>query len=109
MGEIINWVHVGLSLGALSLSSFSLLDRRNHAEQKELQRQLKELATRVNDAEVGLAAIPKRHEFDKKHDQWTTEMLRIHHRIDEINTGIKDSQLMLGELIGLSKGAKQHG
>ena len=109
MGEMINWVHVALSLGALSLSGYSFFDRRNQSEQREFQRQLKEVGRRVSDAEKQLAGIPSRHEIDTKHEQWRSEMVRIHSRIDEINTGIKDSQLMLGTLIGLSKGAKQNG
>ncbi len=108
MGDVINWVHIALSVGALSLSGFSLLDRRNQVEQKDFHRKLNEMARRVGEAEVKLASMPTRNEIDSKHEQWRLEMARIHQRIDEINTGIKDSQLMLGELIGLSKGTK-HG
>ncbi len=66
----------------------------------------KEVRERQNRMETELSRIPTRSEFDQERERGRLEIVRIHERIDEINNGIKQSQLMLGELIGMTKGGK---
>ena len=85
-----------------------MYDKRQRATVTAFEAHKKEIEKRVAVVENDIVKIPSRAEFDQAQDRGRQEIVRIHQRIDEINAGIKESQLMIGELIGLSK-AKVHG
>jgi len=86
-------------------------DRRQRATVKSIEDLTKSMEKRFDSKEIRLSRlenemsrIPNRHEYERAQELGREEIVRIHARIDEINKGIQDSQLMIGKLIGLSKG-----
>lgn len=64
---------------------------------------------RLHHLEAAMSRLPTREEIDRERDRFSAEVIRIHERVDEINKGIKDMQLMLGELYGMQKKRGNHG
>lgn len=117
--DVIEWIKlIWLVLGPiinLALFAYIRADRSQRATVKSIDelkesvnKRFSEKCDRISRLEGDIRAIPTRAEFDAERERGRQEIVRIHQRIDEINEGIKQSQLMLGELIGISKGAK-HG
>jgi len=119
MTDILEWIKLAViiinPLISVALFIYMRSDRNQRATVKSID-ELKESVNkrfsdkcdRISRLEGDIRAIPSRAEFDAERERGRQEIVRIHQRIDEINDGIKQSQLMLGELIGISKGAK-HG
>lgn len=116
---MIEWIKLAVSVVALifSIGTFFYVqrDKKERASAKALddfKREVNEKLTkkcdRITRLETEIGRIPTRAEFEAAQERGRKEIVRIHERIDEINEGIKNSQLMLGELIGITKGAK-HG
>jgi hypothetical protein len=117
MDVMLEWIKLGLSLlnfAGLILGFFYVrLERKDTATTKSIDelrsyadRRFDDKAKRISSLEVEVSRIPTRAEFDAAQERGRQEIIRIHERIDEINSGIKTSQLMIGELIGIAKGAK---
>lgn len=115
----IEYIKLGLSIlnfvGLILGFFYVRLERKDTATTQSIDdlelkvnKDFREVRGRQNRMETELSRIPTRGEFDAERERGRLEIVRIHQRIDEINNGIKQSQLMLGELIGISKGAK-HG
>lgn len=116
----IEYIKLGLSIlnfVGLVLGFFYVrLERKDTATtqaiedlEKSLHDDFRDIRDRQARLENEVSRIPSRQEFDAERERGRQEIVRIHERIDEINNGIKQSQLMLGELIGIQKGANKHG
>lgn len=112
MAEILEWGRLGVSALALLFSVatffYMLYDKQQRATVQAFEAHKAAIEKRMTTVENDLVKIPSRAELDATQERWRTEIVRIHDRVDEINKGIKDSQLMIGTLIGLSKGANKH-
>jgi len=115
--EQLEWIRTVVSVLGLFFSVctffYVLYDKRQRASVKSIDELRKSIDQRFSDKNVRLNnlerevnKIPSRQEFDAARERSSQEITRIHQRVDEINSGIKESQLLLGELIGLVKGAK---
>ena len=115
MAEILEWVRTGISFLALLFSFCTFLffqhDRRNRATvksiddlSKSVNDRFSEKYNRLNKIEIEVARLPTRTEYDQSQAKRAAEIERIHERIDEINEGIKASQLLIGQLIGKLNG-----
>ena len=118
MGEAIEWIKLCLSILSfiVSIAMFVYVrsDRQQRATVKSITELSESVAKRFNEKcnrisylEAEFGKIPTRAEFDAAQERGRNEIIRIHTRIDEINEGIKQTQLMLGELYGMAK-AKRH-
>lgn len=114
---MIEWIKLGLSvlsfLTSVGMFIYVRSDRKERATVKSIDdlkesvnKRFSEKCDRISKLEGDVNRIPSRAEFDAAQERGRQEIVRIHQRIDEINSGIKTSQLMIGELIGITKGAK---
>lgn len=117
MAEFVEWAKFMIGLFSLifSIGTFFYVqhDRRQRATVKSINdlsdsvdSRFAEKCKRLTQLEKDVAHIPTRIEFDAAQERGRSELTRIHERIDEINEGIRQNALQLGEATGLLKGMR---
>ncbi|PPD36786.1 MAG: hypothetical protein CTY18_03090 [Methylomonas sp.] len=114
MAMTVEWIKLGLSVlnfvGLILGFFYVRLERKDTATttsitelHKHINKRFDTESARISNLEFEVGRIPDRAEFDAAQERSRQEIVRIHERIDEINSGIKASQLMIGELIGITR------
>jgi hypothetical protein len=92
----------------LTISSF--VGRRQRATVKSIKdledkvmTKLDEKALRIQKIEIDLQKMPSNEHLNKEREIASHEIIRIHERIDSLNTTAQQTQLLLGEVYGQLK------
>lgn len=112
--DTIQWVNTALSLLSLlvtiGLFIYVQVANRNRATVQSITKlgnsvneRFRDEARRISDLEAQVNRLPSREEINHDRDRTSEEITRIHERVDEINEGIKQMQLILGQLLGQAK------
>jgi len=94
----------------LALTIASVMGRRQRATVKSIKdledkvmKKLDEKGLRIQKIEIDLQKVPSQDHVNKVHDMANHEIVRIHERIDMLNTTAQQTQLLLGEVYGQLK------
>lgn len=98
--ELIKMALMALNmLMTLALWLFALNDRKQRATTQSIKELERHVAEKFDDKCARIAKV----EADLKAMPTRDELIRIHQRIDELNDNSKETNLLLGQLIGQIK------